>query len=65
MNIKHITLVFSLLLTVPVMAQKKSTAKADRKQASLPVYKQAALPLARSGLCCVPTHGHRRLWRQA
>lgn len=44
MNIKHITLGFALLLTVPVMAQKKSAAKADRKQASLPVYKQAAQP---------------------
>ena len=44
MNIKHITLGFALLLTVPVMAQKKSTAKTDRKQASLPVYKQAAQP---------------------
>ena len=44
MNIKHIALGFALLLTVPIMAQKKSAAKADRKQASLPVYKQAAQP---------------------
>ena len=44
MNIRNITFVVALLLTVPVMAQKKSTAKADRKQASLPVYKQAAQP---------------------
>ena len=44
MNIKHIALGFALLLTVPIMAQKKSAVKADRKQASLPVYKQAAQP---------------------
>ena len=33
MNIRNITFVVALLLTVPVMAQKKSAAKADRKQA--------------------------------
>ena len=44
MNIKHIALGFALLLTVPVMAQKKSIAKAARKQTALPVYKQATQP---------------------
>lgn len=44
MNIKHITLACAVLIAMPLMAQKKATTKAVRKQTALPVYKQAAQP---------------------
>ena len=44
MNIKHITLACAVLIAMPLMAQKKATTKAARKQTALPVYKQAAQP---------------------
>lgn len=45
MNIKHITLACAVLIAMPLMAQKKATTKADRKQTALPVYKQATQPI--------------------
>lgn len=45
MNIKHITLACAVLLAMPLMAQKKATTKAVRKQTALPVYKQATQPI--------------------
>ena len=44
MNIKHITLACAVLIAMPLMAQKKATAKVARKQTALPVYKQATQP---------------------
>ena len=45
MNIKHITLACAVLIAMPLMAQKKTTTKAARKQTALPVYKQATQPI--------------------
>ena len=45
MNIKHITLACAVLIAMPLMAQKKATTKAVRKQTALPVYKQATQPI--------------------
>lgn len=45
MNIKHITLACAVLIAMPLMAQKKATTKADRKQTALPIYKQATQPI--------------------
>ena len=45
MNIKHITLACAVLIAMPLMAQKKATTKAVRKQTVLPVYKQATQPI--------------------
>lgn len=45
MNIKHITLACAVLIAMPLMAQKKTTTKAVRKQTALPVYKQATQPI--------------------
>ena len=45
MNIKHITLACAVLIAMPLMAQKKATTKAARKQTELPVYKQATQPI--------------------
>lgn len=45
MNIKHITLACAVLIAMPLMAQKKATTKAARKQTVLPVYKQATQPI--------------------
>ena len=45
MNIKHITLACAVLIAMPLMAQKKATTKAARKQTALPVYKQATQPI--------------------
>lgn len=44
MNIKHVTLLCGLLIAMPLMAQKKATTKAARKQTAQPVYKQATQP---------------------
>ena len=44
MNIKHITLACAVLIAMPLMAQKKATTKAARKQTAQPVYKQATQP---------------------
>ncbi len=44
MNIKHIILACAVLIAMPLMAQKKATTKAVRKQTALPVYKQATQP---------------------
>lgn len=45
MNIKHITLACAVLIAMPLMAQKKATTKAARKQTALLVYKQATQPI--------------------